>query len=122
MKNIHRRDIGEQERQCIKKITTDQWQDLTGIEIAKRLMLARIIDSDNKIPVTTEEFEFRMRINEVKALNNQVERITIYQFRIDNYIDIYPKGGKYFNQRLNQWGKYPVGDLQNFIDYINENK
>jgi len=50
-----------------------------------------------------------------------IEKLTPYQYRLSGWIDIYPTGAKYFNLDKQEWGSYPVGELQSFIDYIANN-
>lgn len=51
---------------------------------------------------------------EVKDLCDQhkldFRMITDYQIRVDNKVDIYPTGKKYFNLRTKDWGQYETMD------------
>jgi len=116
----HSRDWGVKERIVIQSILNNEFDSLTGIEIAKKLNQARIEDTDNAYPSSSEKLELHLRRIEIKSLRNHVARISIYQFRVDGFLDIYPKGGKYFNVPKKEWGSYPVGQLQEFIDFIKE--
>jgi len=57
----------------------------------------------------------------MSILGYDIEQVTQYQFRISGWIDLYPTNAKYCNLLKKEWGVYPAGDLQNFLDYIANN-
>ena len=60
-----------------------------------------------------------LRVVEIEALADkgyQVKKVTPYQYRINNRIDLFPTGGKYHDIKTGERGLYPA--WRNFKDIM----
>lgn len=75
---------------------SEAWQDYKDNQKARR---------QKRLPIATEE------IMSLKDHGFMVEEKTVYQYRINNAVDVYPIHGRFHNIKNNKRGNYSYGKL-----------